>query len=409
MIEPKTSVIVLTWNGIGYLESCLDSVLAQEYANLEIIVVDNGSNDGSPDFVARRYPQIRLIRNRRNLGFAAGSNIGLLAATGDVLVLLNQDTEVQPGWLVALVNTFADAEVGLVGCKLRYPDGTIQHAGGVLHGPRSESEHIGRHEPDRGQFDQFAEPDFVTAAALGISRSALATIGLLDHEFSPAYYEDTDWCYRARAAGLRVVYQPHAVGVHHESTTTDSSSLVQKFALNQGRLRFAFKHHPLDRLINEFLPAEVAWLAATDLSEDVMAAQRAYHNTMLKLPGISSFRQSSPEETKALRNLLMDLCSASLALVPHRQTVHEVPFTSQVPVLGKLLVAIRNLWNSVAAKWYVRPMIQQQNTFNAQVTNYLFLLSLDVAENHLKLTNLAERMAEMNSSSGVVAERPDAG
>ena len=97
----KASVIVLSWNGMDYLEDCLKAVLSQDYAGFEVIVVDNGSTDGSADLVAERFPQVQLIRNERNLGFAAGNNVGLQAATGDVLILLNQDTVVQPGWLAA--------------------------------------------------------------------------------------------------------------------------------------------------------------------------------------------------------------------------------------------------------------------------------------------------------------------
>ncbi len=408
MIEPKASVIVLAWNGIDYLKPCLNSVLAQDYTNLEVIVVDNGSTDGSAELVAQHCPQVRLIRNDRNLGFASGNNVGLLAATGDILVLLNQDTEVRPGWLAALVSTLTDPTIGLVGCKLLYPNGTLQHAGGSLYGSRGESCHLGRHMPDDGRFDQLADSDFVTAAALAISRSALTAIGLLDEEFSPAYYEDTDWCYRARAAGFRVVYQPHAVALHHESTTTEASSFLQKLALSQGRLRFVFKHYPLDRLIKEFVPAESAWVAATELDEDTMAVRRAYHNTMLRLPGISSFRGCTPEETKVLLELLIGLRSAPLELVLHSQTIQEHPFTSQVPVVGKMIVAVRSLWNSVATKWYVRPMLQQQNVFNAQVANYLSLLSLDVAENIRELTDLAERIAEMRSSVSAGERRQNA-
>ena len=432
MTEPMASVIVLAWNGIDYLETCLNSILAQEHASFEVIVVDNGSKDGSPDFVQQHFPQVKLIRNDRNLGFAAGNNVGLRAANGDILVLLNQDTEVQPSWLAALVHTFSDPGIGLVGCKLLYPDGTIQHAGGFLQGARSETSHKGRHMVDDGQLDRLVDADFVTGAALGISRSALATVGLLDEAFFPAYYEDIDWCYRTRAAGFRVVYEPRAVAVHHESTTTESSSYAQKLALSQGRLRFVFKHHPLDRLVNDFFPAELEWVGATDRNEDIMAIRRAYLHTMLHLPDILAFRHSSSVEAGLLMDLLSSLRSATLAgllppedtgvspttsgteaeqvrtkaraeslkLVLRSQRIREVPFASQVPVLGKMIVAIRSLWNSMATKWYVRPMILQQNVFNEQVANYLGLLSRDlellsrdVAENIREMTTLAEHSA----------------
>ena len=396
--------------------------------------MDNGSTDGTPEWLAEHFPQVRLIRNERNLGFAGGNNVGLRAASGDLLVLLNQDTEVHDGWLAALISTFEDEAVGIAGCKLLYPDGTIQHAGAFFYGPRGESEHIGRLAPDDGRFDELLDIDFASGAALAISRVALGQIGLLDEGFSPAYYEDADWCYRARAAGFRVVYQPQAVVTHHESTATDALSHDRKFALHQGRLRFVFKHWPLDRLLGDFGPTERAWVEVLDRSEELMAARRAYLKTILGLPGILAFRHSSLAEADALISLLTDLRTAAVAglstlkpaapqvpasaagivaardqertgllqALAENQTLHEHVFTSAVPVLGPVIVSIRNLWNSVSTKWYVRPILAQQNIINAQLVSYLQNLELrlqgqsrDVTENIRELTTLAEHLAQV--------------
>jgi GT2 family glycosyltransferase len=424
MDNAKASVIVLSWNGIEYLGPCLDAVLSQDFADFEVIVVDNGSSDGSASFVAEHYPQVSLIRNERNLGFAAGNNVGMRAATGDVLVLLNQDTEVSDGWLEALVGTLADPTVGIVGCKLRYPDGTIQHAGGYLHGLRGGTEHVGRHEVDDGKFDRLAEVDYACAAAMAIRRTARELIGPLDEAFFPAYYEDVDWSFRARAAGLRVVYQPSAVVTHHEcSTTVDPSSHERQFAAHQGRLRFVFKHFSVERLLHEFGPAELAWVSATEHNEEVMAARRAYLETILSLPEIVAFRQGSSAQARVLADLLVELRAGSIvgltsprsssadeaseamdgaeALQSRRleemQTVHERPFTSRVPVLGRLFVAFRSLWNGVATKWYVRPLVQQQNAFNTQVVSRLQAHSRDVAANVRELTSLAQQVADLRT------------
>ena len=435
------SVIVLTWNGAAYVEECLVALLAQDYPAFEVIVVDNGSSDGTPDLVAERFPGVKLVRNSCNLGFAAGNNAGLQAARGDLLVLLNQDTEVHRGWLTALAQAFDDPAIGIAGCKLLYPDDTIQHAGGYLYGPRGESDHVGRHAPDDGRFDQLADADFVSAAALAIRRTTLQQIGPLDEEFAPAYYEDVDWCYRARTAGFRVIYQPRAVVTHLESATKLASH-ERKFALHQGRLRFLFKHRPLGQLLTEFGPTELAWVSAMDRSEELMAARRAYLSTLLALSGILAFRNSSQQEANALASLLTNLRSAAMtsltALMAERdpsdplpakahaqaeaervqllkalrenQAIREQPFASQVPLLGRLIVAIRNGWNSVAAKWYVRPMIHQQSIFNAQVVDYLEVLQQhltvlqqhmqgqfsDVAENIRELTAVAERLSTLH-------------
>lgn len=423
---PAISVIILTWNGAEYIDACLTALLAQEPPASEIIVVDNSSTDGTPDLVAERFPGVRLIRNIRNVGFAAGNNLGMRAATGDLLLLLNQDTEVHTGFLASLARTFDDPAIGIAGCKLLYPDGTIQHAGGFLYRPRDESDHVGRHAPDDGRFDRPVDCEFVTAAALAISRAALARMGPLDEGFAPAYYEDADWCYRARAAGFRVVYQPQAVVTHHESTATNSAGHERRFALNQGRIRFAFKHRPLDRLRDEFGPAESAWIAAMDRGEDLMAARRSYLHTLLTLPDILAFRESSEKEAEALHGLLADLRAMAVAglatLSPPEgafalaererarllqsledsQTLREHVFASEVPVVGGLIAAVRRLWNSVATKWYVRPILQQQSAFNEETVRYLQNLerrlegqSRDVAENIRELTALAERLTNL--------------
>ena len=328
----KISVIVLTWNGKAYVVKCLEALLAQDCPAFEVLVVDKGSVDGTPELVAERFPNIRLIRNLRNLGFAAGNNIGLRAAMGDILVLLNQDTEVHSGFLTALAAAFDEPGVGLAGCKLLYPDGTIQHASGFLYGPRGETEHIGRSLPDDGRFDERAEPEFVTAAALGISRNCLARIGLLDEAFDPAYYEDVDWCYRTRAAGFRVVYTPEAVVTHHESATADRTSHQHKMNLNHGRVRFLLKHWPMDRLLEEFGPAEARWVAAMPRITELMAARGAYLRVLLDLPRIAAFRSSSRTETEALAHLLADLRAAALASL---QTLYETqalaPPASELP------------------------------------------------------------------------------
>jgi GT2 family glycosyltransferase len=432
MDKPKASVIILAWNGREYLEACLDAVLNQDYARLQVIVVDNGSTDGSPEVVTEGFPEVKLIQNGRNLGFAAGNNIGLRAADGDVLVLLNQDTQVHPGWLEALMLAFEDPDTGIAGCKLLYPDGTIQHAGGYLYGPRGETDHLHRHAQEENLPALTADVEFVTGAALALRRTVMEEVGPLDEGFRPAYYEDIDWCYRVRSCGHRVVYQPQAVVTHYESTSTDALSYERKYAWNQGRGRFVFKHWPLDRLQNEFGPAELAWVAAMDRCEELMAARRAYLNTLLALSGILAFRQSTLDEADAQVSLLTDLRAAAqttlasmaraddvaaidqvpaslLSELAENQILREQPFTSQAPVFGRLIVAFRNLWNSVAAKWYVRPLTQQQSQFNAQLVNYLRSVeqrlqgqSRDVAENIGELTAIAEylvRAEETDSRS----------
>ncbi len=309
----KASVIVLSWNGMEYLADCLDAVLAQEYPDFEVIVVDNGSSDGSADFVERQYPSVRLIRNERNLGFAAGNNIGLLAATGDVLVLLNQDTVVEPGWLETLVTALEDPTIGMVGCKLLYPDGTIQHAGGRIVDSRGSSRHIGRGEPDTGQYDTMEEVEFVTGAALAVSRDTFARVGPLDEGFAPAYYEDTDWSYRVRKAGLRVVYCPTAVATHFESPSLEMGAYSHHVFFHYGRLRFLLKHQTLDWLWDQFAPAEASGIRAMSRGNELMAVRQACLRMLFDLPEVARYRTDAEgvvDEWNSLLSLVIDLRAA---------------------------------------------------------------------------------------------------
>ncbi|MCL7453832.1 MAG: glycosyltransferase family 2 protein [Anaerolineae bacterium] len=426
----EVSVIVLTWNGGSFIEPCLRAVLAQEPPPSEVIVVDNGSTDGTPDLVAERFPAVRLIRNSRNLGFSAGNNIGLRAASGELLVLLNDDTQVHPGFLSALARAFDDPAVGMAGTKLLYPDGTIQHAGGYLYGPRGETEHRGRHSPSDGHFDEVYEPEFVTGAALAIHRRALQQIGLLDEGFSPIYYEDVDWCYRARAAGWRVVFVPQAVVTHHESATADRSSHRHKMNLNHGRVRFVFKHWPADRLLDEFGPAEVSWVAAMPRITELMTARGAYLKVLLDLPGILAFRASSEAEAQALLSLLADLRAAalvSLEALPEAQAVGVVPSPAQPlepsvrrrpSALGRLFVRFRRLWTGLRyldvlpdlvshIQQHDRTLAQhdqalaRQAETQAQQGQILRGQTLDVAENVRELSAIAALLARFDAADQV--------
>jgi GT2 family glycosyltransferase len=446
----KTSVIVLSWNGMEYLEDCLDAVLTQDHPDFEVIVVDNGSTDGSADFVAEHYPQVRLIRNERNLGFAAGNNVGLRAATGDVLVLLNQDTVVQAGWLAALTDTLqSDPEIGIAGSKALYPNGSIQHAGGYV-SIRGEGIHHGYRREANGQFDRMREVDFVTAAALAITRQAFEAIGELDEGFTPAYYEDVDWCYRAREAGCRVVYVPQAVLIHKEASTVADLSHEGMYLSHRNRMRFVLKHWPLDQFVGEFLPAEKSWLE--DLGEGgerlVASVHHAYLYHLLHLSDLMAWRLrtlgTALDETETLADALLTLrtvvplgparigLSSATALDQHdelplpepvkppsepaperaaepsikeevleelhqRWAIQEHQFRSDVPILGPLIAAFRRRWNSVSTRWYVQPIIRQQSEFNARVVRMLGHFTQDMRR---AVNRLDRQKGRLNQQEG---------
>jgi len=256
------SVIIPLWNGERWIRPCLTALAAQTTKAtlaLEVIVVDNGSHDASPAIVADEFPDARLLRNGRNLGFAGGCNVGLAAATGDMLVLLNQDTLVQPGWLAGLVDALAQPAAGVCGSLALQPDGvTIQHAGGVVDWPLGVARHRGHGEPVDARWRQSGVVDFVTGASLALRRDVLEQIGPLDENFGPGYYEDVDFCWRVREAGYSVGYAPDSILIHAESGSFSESDYAA-WARLRGRLRFCLKHLPPARFVDEFLPAEAAY------------------------------------------------------------------------------------------------------------------------------------------------------
>lgn len=401
MTSPSASVIVLAWNGRDYLEASLTALLSQEYAPLEVIVVDNASTDGSADLVTARFPQVRLIRNERNLGFSAGNNRGLKAAGGDLLVLLNQDAVVKPGWLQALAAVMAgDERIGIAGCKVYYPNGRLQHAGGYVTHPQAMPGHYGLNEEDRGQYDTPRDVQFVTGASLAIRRNVLERIGPLDEGYF-LYYEDVDWCLRASEAGYRVVYTPDAVVTHVEAATSERGSSLYLERIHASRLRFLLKFYDPDTLLDETFPAERAWLRLCDARERVSLA-RAYRGAQRGLAAIWEARRrdrpaSVPpitdaqgarieEDLEQLRDFAWrwpDIAASAregdslpdeqrgLEALEARREVVERPFNSNVPLLGPLIARFRDGWNSISTKWYVRPLLQQQNEFNLAVVQHL--------------------------------------
>ena len=398
MDELTASIIIPVWNGQAHLSDCLNALLAQERPPLEIIAVDNASQDGSAQLIQERYPQVQLIRNPRNLGFSGGCNAGLRAAHGDVLVLLNQDTVVAPAWLQELLRVLEeDPAVGVVGGKAVYPDGRIQHAGGYVT-PRGEAIHYSHGQTDSGYAGENQDVDYVTGAGLAITRRALDAVGFLDEGFWPGYYEDVDWCFRVRRAGFRVVYAPRAVMVHKEASVTATPDHPGLFQIQRNRLRFVLKQWPLEKLRDEFLPAEQAWLRGAQESPELVAAlHHSYLHHLLGLEELLSHRQGQSEgraeAADVLAQVLVSLRATAPALAApepspgaanpsdalldalaelrDRQVVQERWVQPQIPLVGPLLWALRRLWSRLVTAAYVLPLVEQQNAFNAQLVDVL--------------------------------------
>jgi len=262
--EPLVSVVILTFNGMGYVKDCLSSVLDQTYPNIEVIVVDNASEDGSPELVEEQFPSVRLIRNSSNLGFAAGNNVGIRLAHGDYIVLLNQDTRADSHWIEEVVKVAEqDKKIGMCASKLLYTDEpkTINNTGILLFKDLST---VGRgiNEVDVDQYG-YQEEVFGAYGAAAFYRGAmLKKVGLFDEDYFLIHEED-ELAFRARFAGWRCIYVPTAVVYHARSAHTGLHSPLKLYYSERNRIWNVIKFLPFPLVILSFFPTFRRYVAMT--------------------------------------------------------------------------------------------------------------------------------------------------
>lgn len=217
--QPQVSIIVPVYGNLDLTLQCLAAIAeAPTAVGYEVIVVDDASPDGSADVLAK-VAGITLIKNTVNSGYLRTTNIGAARSSAEYVVLLNNDTEVTAGWLDALVRAAQDPSVGAVGASLRFANGTLQEAGGIVFSDGSAWNFGRHHPPEDSRFQNLREVDYCSAACLLVRRSAWEVLDGFDPLYEPAYYEDTDLCFRLREIALSVIYQPDAVVIHHEGGT----------------------------------------------------------------------------------------------------------------------------------------------------------------------------------------------
>jgi O-antigen biosynthesis protein len=274
----QVSVLIVEYASRALLPQCLaalesSSLSADEF---EIIVLDNASPTPVAD-LALRFPRVRFLTSRRNLGFAGGNLLASHYARGEHLALINPDALASPDWLAKIIRPLSDPGVGVVGSKLLHLGTTVlQHAGGVLF-PNGRSEHRGRGQHDVGQFDTAADVDYVCGAALAVSRRLIDAVGFLSPAYYPAYYEETELCVRARRAGFRVVYSPDAVVEHQESISSGGAaapSYLRRY--HESRVRFVVRNYRPREILGRFLPAELLYLYRSCGPSERRICVRAY-------------------------------------------------------------------------------------------------------------------------------------
>ncbi|MDO9408197.1 glycosyltransferase family 2 protein [Patulibacter sp.] len=250
MHAPRASAVVLSYDGRDLLESFLPSVLAQDYGDFEVVVVDNGSTDGSVGMLRERWPEVRIVALPENVGVTAALNAMVRAGEGEYVALLNNDVELEPSWLRILVGVM-DRRPELAssaGKLLQHRNrGRIDRVGDEV---RWSSACFGRGsgDLDSGQFETGEEVFTVGGAAAVYRRSAFARVGPFDDDFF-AYVEDVDWGFRARLAGYAAWYEPTAVGYHLGGGTLGGINPFSLYHLRRNQLWLVLKNYPAASLL----------------------------------------------------------------------------------------------------------------------------------------------------------------
>jgi GT2 family glycosyltransferase len=238
MAAPHVSIVILNWNGKGMLQECLRSASNLEYPSYDIVVVDNGSTDGSQDFVRHDFPEVHLIENKRNLGFAEGQNTGIrysMMSGADFLFILNNDITLDRNVLRELVAAFEeDASIGIAGPILYHADRptVVQKAGAMISWRTGRTPYL-----SAGALDGALSPKTIPVDSVGmfLAKPALfERIGFFDARLF-SYWEDTDLCLRAKKAGYRVVCVPAAKIWHNEGSTAAKVPGLRTYYLTRNR------------------------------------------------------------------------------------------------------------------------------------------------------------------------------
>ncbi len=249
------TLVIVSWNVCELLRRCLQSILATE-GDVEIVVVDNASTDGSPEMVQEAFPQVRLIANEENRGFTAANNQGLALAQGRALMLLNPDTEVVEDALATMVEYLdAHPKVGALGPRLLFPDGRQQPSrrrfptfatalveSTVIQEWWADNRILRRYYMADTPDDAIQPVDWVVGACLLVRREAYEQVGGLDEGFF-MYSEELDWCKRIKDAGWEVVYLPTATVLHHEGKSSEQVVPARHIRFQTSKVRYFRKHH----------------------------------------------------------------------------------------------------------------------------------------------------------------------
>jgi GT2 family glycosyltransferase len=317
VVAPLASVVVPSLNGAHLLPACLDSLVLQSHAQIEVIVVDGASTDGTAELLAARYPGVRLLRLPRNLGFTGNVNAGLRAARGEVLCLLNNDARADPDWVAACVDALAlQSDLGSVATKVLYADGRTINSAGDLVCRDGTPRQRGNGQPDAPEWSTPVEVFGASGGAAAYRRALLEDVGLLDERFF-MYLEDVDLAFRAQLRGWSCRYEPAARVLHVGGAS--GGGKLESFYNGRNLIRLLAKDLPTG-LVRRMLPAILRYQVRR--AREAMAAWRG-----------TAARATLRGQLTGLAELPMHLADRAL-VQPRRRVSDQAIYALLSPVSG---------------------------------------------------------------------------
>ncbi|MBX2963557.1 MAG: glycosyltransferase family 2 protein [Cyclobacteriaceae bacterium] len=241
MNYPLVSIITVNYNSLDVTLEFLDSIFKIEYPTIEVIVIDNASNENPQNTILKNYPQVRFFRTSSNLGFAGGNNVGVRAAQGKYIMFLNNDTEVSSQFLHPLVELLEhDPNIGICSPLILYyyTDHLIQYAGSTKVNPftgRNKRPYF--MQRDNNQFGHAFETSLAHGAAMMVPKHIIQQVGEMPEIFF-LYYEELDWCEAIKRAGYKIYVEPRSKVYHKESVSVGKMSTFKTYYLNRSRLLY---------------------------------------------------------------------------------------------------------------------------------------------------------------------------
>lgn len=315
----KVSIVILNYNGKHLIAECVDSVLSQTYSNVEIIIVDNGSTDGSVELIEAQYGRhITMIKNDANVGFAEGNNIGISASSGYYIALLNNDAVADSHWIEELVKGAerSDDAYGMWASKILFYDNKkiIDTAGHLIY-PDGLNRGRGKGEVDEGQYDKQEEVFFPSGCAALYARKMINIIGGFDNDFF-AYGDDTDLGLKARIAGWKCLYVPTSKVFHKSSSTAGMYTPSKAYLIERNRIWILVKYFPISDIFRSIFytflryvlqaygaftgrGAAGRFVVGSSKMRLILVLFKSYISAVIKLPGMIKKRKSLRKIKKA--------------------------------------------------------------------------------------------------------------